>query len=79
MNEEEKVPMTPEEATALKTEVSALIDDVLSQGLTKDEAVEKISEGIEALKPEEMPAEEGLGGLGMKQGMGNMEGMAVKE
>lgn len=70
-----ETPLDPKGITAITKAIQGAVDSVLSilqpGDLTHDQVIEKVADAIEKLKK---PA--ALGGLGMNQGMGDMEGMA---
>lgn len=69
MNEKQ---MTPEETDALKAEVIGAVEDVFSKPVTsKEQTLKAVAEALSTL---ESPKD--LGGMGMNQGMGDMENMS---
>lgn len=68
-------PLDPKGVTAITKAIEGAVASVLSilqaGDMTHDQVVDKVAAAITALKK---PAT--IGGLGMNQGMGDMEGMA---
>lgn len=54
-----EAPMTPDEVTALKAEVTKTVDSTIKEGMTRTDAVKAVCDAVET-----MEAPKDLGGLG---------------
>lgn len=68
------VVMNDQEKSDLQTQVNEIVNKVLGEDVSKEEAIKKISVEVAALAPEKE-----LGGMGEETGIGDMKNMAEDE